>query len=449
MSILQFLRIFWARRLIVMICAVASFLGALVVIQLVQPRYEASARVLLNNVVRPDPVTGEMMGSRAGAFFDSQIEMIKDYGVTGRVVDQSGWLSDPGKIAAYAGRPKTDTRDFRRWLAQGVADDTVAAVSGTVLTITYRSAAPSVARLGAEVLRQAYLDASLTDRRTEAARNAAFYEKQADNARQAAEAAEMTKAQYEKSSGIIMSGSNSDLDSERLASLASQTTMGGTSSASSQGAAPVADAAVQLAQLDVQMAELSKRLGPNHPAILDMKARRAALAPIAAKQAAAATALASGQVGAAALARALQDQKAKVIGQREQVERLRQLQSEADLRREQYRTAAAKAAQYATEATVSDVGMTPLGVVLTPRKPVFPNKQLMAIGSVGLGLGLGLALSLLLELLNRRVRGVEDLSLSSEIHCIGVVEQPRRTTLLTRVMRIILGWAPEPRGSGA
>ncbi|MDB5420260.1 MAG: hypothetical protein JWR59_207, partial [Brevundimonas sp.] len=77
MSILQFLRIFWARRLIVMICAVASFLGALVVIQLVQPRYEASARVLLNNVVRPDPVTGEMMGTRASAFFDSQIEMIK------------------------------------------------------------------------------------------------------------------------------------------------------------------------------------------------------------------------------------------------------------------------------------------------------------------------------------------------------------------------------------
>jgi uncharacterized protein involved in exopolysaccharide biosynthesis len=448
MTILQFLRIFWARRLIVLICAVASFLGALVVIQLVQPRYEASARVSLNNLVRPDPLTGETLGMRAGAFFDSQIEMIKDYGVTGRVVDQSGWLSDPGKIAAYAGRAPTDTRDFRRWLAQQVSDDTQAGVNGTVLTITYRSSSPAIARLGAEVLRKAYLEASLADRREEAARNAALYESQADTARKAAEAAETAKADYEKASGIIMQGSGSDLDSERLASLAGQT-MTSSMGAAVSGPAPASDVSLQLAQIDAALAEASKHLGPNHPQIVELKARRAIIAPLAAKQSAASNALSSGQTGAAALARALAEQKTRVLGQRDKVEKLRQLQAEADLRREQYRTASAKAAQFSTEATVSQVDMTPLGVVLTPSSPVFPNKKLMAGGSIGLGIGLGLALVLLLELLNRRVRGVEDLTLSSEIHCIGVVEQPRQTSAAMRVMRVIFGWAPSPRGAVA
>jgi len=166
---------------------------------------------------------------------------------------------------------------------------------------------------------------------------------------------------------------------------------------------------------------------------------------VAERQAKQAEAISSGASGAAALAKALEQQKARVIGQREQVEKLRQLQADVDLRQQQYRSTAARAAQYALEARVSDVGMVPLGVVVTPSTPIFPNKRLMAIGAIGLGLALGLALSLLLELLNRRVRGVEDLSISSEVHCIGVVEQPLTRSRLAWLMRKILGWAPRPK----
>jgi capsular polysaccharide biosynthesis protein len=76
------------------------------------------------------------------------------------------------------------------------------------------------------------------------------------------------------------------------------------------------------------------------------------------------------------------------------------------------------------ESATSNVGLTPIGIVVTPTKPSFPNKPLIVGGAVGLGAALGIALALLLELLNRRVRGVEDLNLSSEIHCLGVIEQP-------------------------
>jgi uncharacterized protein involved in exopolysaccharide biosynthesis len=85
MNILQFLRIFWARRWLVAIATVASVLGSYVVLLIVPPRYEATAKVMLDKVVRPDPITGEVMNAKtAGAYFDAQMQMLKDYGVTGR-----------------------------------------------------------------------------------------------------------------------------------------------------------------------------------------------------------------------------------------------------------------------------------------------------------------------------------------------------------------------------
>jgi uncharacterized protein involved in exopolysaccharide biosynthesis len=251
-------------------------------------------------------------------------------------------------------------------------------------------------------------------------KNAAWYSKQAAAARDLAENAETTKAAYEKESGIIMQGRDSDLDSERLAALAGQAASPVISMAP-QGMTP---AALSLAQIDSQLADLSQRLGPNHPEMQDLRNRRALVAKVAAQEEASMRATTSGVSGAAAISRVLQEQKARVIGQRDKVEHLRQLQAEVDLRRDQYRNAAARAAQFLLESAVSSVGLSPIGIVVTPTKPSFPNKPLIVGGAIGLGFVLGIALALLLELLNRRVRGVEDLNLTSEIHCLGVVEQP-------------------------
>ena len=440
MNILQFLRIFWARRSVTLMAMGATTIGALLVVLLVQPRYEATARVLLENLVHPDPITGEAIAARgAGPYIDAQMELIKDYKVTGRVVDQSGWLTDPGRIRAYASRPPSDGRDFRRWLAQAVVDNTVVKVSGsgTVLEITYKGPSAQVASLGAEVMRQADLDQALADRRDEAARNASFYNTQADAAKQLADAAEMAKAQYEKQTGIIMQGRDTDLDSDRLASLAGQAM-----APQMAAPAPQSQAALQLAQIEAQLSEESKKLGPNHPEIIELKARRESVARVAAQDAAQARAMLSGQAGAAAISRALQEQKGRVIAQREEVEKLRQLQAEADLRREQYRTASAKAGQFTVESAVTDTGLTPLGMVLTPSKPAFPNKPLMIGGGIGLGLAMGMALSLLLELLNRRVRSVDDLQLTEDIHCIGVLEEPSGNNAGRKLRRVLRGFIP-------
>jgi succinoglycan biosynthesis transport protein ExoP len=432
MSIIQFLRILWARGAIIAACGLFTLLGGVVVTLIVAPRYEASSRVMLK-LLEPDPVTGKDSNLvNLGTYIATQNELIKDYSVTGPVVDRLGWLSDPGKIAAYQSRPASDTRDFRRWLAQQVADRThTDLVSGTILEIKFTSPSANEARLGAEALRQAYVEYSLTARRADAARNAQWYTTQAEVAQRRAEDAQLAKAAYERDNGIIMqgdqAGAQQDLDSSRLAALVSAAAAAPTTAMS----APVSvssTSSLQLAQIDAALAQNAEKLGPNHPQMQQLRAQRALVASVVAQEKATAKAGPSNTAALETLTRALDAQKTKVISQRDKIERLRQLQSEVDLRREQYKKTAERAAELSLEAGVADPGMSTIGVVVTPTQPAFPNKRLIILGAGGLGTGLGLVLGVLVELLNRRVRGIEDLDGEPSTGCLAIVSSaaPKR-----------------------
>jgi uncharacterized protein involved in exopolysaccharide biosynthesis len=425
MSIIQFLRIIWARWILIAACTAFTFLGGFVVTLVVPPRYEATAHVMMN-VLKPDAVTGDVGNfQNFGAYVQTQQEMVKDYQVTAPVVDRLGGLSDPGRIAAYQRRPETDTRDFRRWLAQQVADRTTASLgSGTIFDITFTSRSPVEAKVGAEALRQSFVDYTLATRREEASRNARWYASQADIARQRAEEAQLATANFERANGIVMqgdkAGSQQDTDSARLSALVAQAANAPAAALS----APVTVSSasrLQLAQIDAQIAQNAEKLGPNHPQMQQLRAQRSLVAGVVAQEAAAARAGPSTAAVMGEVTRQLQQQKSVVISQRDKIERLRQLQSEVDLRRDQYQKTAARAAELTLEAGVADSGMSPVGVVVTPTSPAFPNKPLIIGGSLALGAGLGLVLAVLIELLNRRVRGVEDLDFDRNLNCLAIV----------------------------
>jgi capsular polysaccharide biosynthesis protein len=119
----------------------------------------------------------------------------------------------------------------------------------------------------------------------------------------------------------------------------------------------------------------------------------------------------------------LDEQKAKVMAQREKVEKLKLLQDNINLLREQYNKAAGRAGELRQEAEVVEAGVTPLGSALTPQEPVFPNKALVFAGALAGGLGGGVVLSLLLEFLARRVRGAEDLESLVDAPMLAVIRR--------------------------
>lgn len=426
MSIIQFLRILWARKLIILSCCIFTFLGGLLVSLLMQPRYQATSRVMVTNILQPDPITGVAQNVRSmGAWVATQKELINDYAVSGPVVDRLNWLSDPGRIASYQGRDSSDTRDFRRWLAAQVAGRTsVGFQSGTVLEITFTSPSPAEAKIGAEALRDSYVDYALQKRREDATRNARWFSQQADLARRAAEEAELAKASYERANGIVTQGNQAsalqDLDSARLNALVGQA-VAAPAQAAARGVQSSSEATLQLAQIDAAIARNGERLGPNHPQMQQLRAQRDLVAKLVEQDAANTAAGGGNQAALAAISRELDQQKSIVIAQRDKIERIRQLQSEVDLRRDQYKKTAQRAADLMLQAGVADPGMTPIGVVVQPTTPSFPNKPLIIFGSLGLGAGMGLVLGVLIELLNRRVRGHEDLEGGLGMQCMAIL----------------------------
>ncbi len=422
MSFMQFLRIIWARRIIVLIATFACFFAAVVAGRLIPARFTAHSRVLLD-VVKPDPVTGQIITSTfARAYVKTQTELIGDYRVAGRVVDTLGWTNSPELATQYQQRPSSDHSDFRRWLAQRVIDRTDAnLIEGTnILDITYSSPAAQQAATVADAVRKAYIEQVLAFKREDAERNASWFKRQAERIRGELTAAEARKADFERANGIVLNDDNSDTESERLKALASAS-----AAAPSVMSAPAAAAAAEspaLAQANANLANAEKVLGPNNPDLLNLRRQRDALAAAGSPRAAIARSVASGP----SIASQYSAQQAKVLAQRGKVSEAQRLAADVTLLRDQYSKTAARAAELEQQGESTETGLTLLGSAVAPVSPSFPNWPLLIIGSLGLGGALGVFSTLITELLGRRVRSPEDLKMP-DVPVIGVMAAPQRS----------------------
>ena len=441
MSLIQFIRIFWARRWLIAAATISCLIGALIVTAILPPRWEAHSRVMLN-MLKPDPVTGQIIAGQEGKVYAStQIDLITDSGIAGQVAEKLGWLTDPSLIAAYQKRSKSDQRDFRSWLSQLIVDSTKAKLidESNILEISYTGPTAANAKAVVDVLRKVYIQDSLLTRREDAERSAEWYEQQAAKAKADLDQAVDVETAYEKANGVVMANDKVDADTARFQTLAAT---GGVSTATPVMSASTSSADMELAQVDAQITATSKVLGPNNPEMQALRSRRASLALVAAQEKASARAAASGaNAGAGALERALASQKSKIIADSPKIGRLTELQNDVNLRRDELSKLSAKVAQFREEALVSDAGMTPLGPPSTPKAPSFPNYTLIIPGSIVLGGGLGVMVALLMELLGRRVRGVEDLAALQDLPVVGVVSAPRspsRQRVRTWLSRLLL-----------
>jgi succinoglycan biosynthesis transport protein ExoP len=420
MSINQFFLVIWAHRRLIAITTVVMLLIALVVVLVVPPKYRAETRIMLD-VIKPDSVTGQVMASpMLRAYAATQTELIKDYGVANWVVDHVGWASDPKVLDDYRKRKSGDDRDFARWAAQRIIDNAQAKVieGSNIISITYAANRPDEARRIADALRQAYIVTTLENRRDGARRDADWYDDQAQKAKVALTEAEANKSAFERSNGVLLQDDKTDIDTARLAALATQ--------AGSPILAPAmatsSAAGLQIAQLDAEIAQQSKVLGPNHPQLLEMRRRRELLQAEADREQSAAKAVNNMTASAANVgAGLLEAQKSKVMGQREKVEQLMLLQDNVNLRRDQYTKTAAHAAELRQEAGVAETGITPLGSAVAPQDPVFPNIPLIMAGAFVGGIGLGIVISLLMEFFGRRVRSSEDLEVAIGAPVLAII----------------------------
>ena len=439
MGIAQFFRILWARRALIVIAVLACLVAAVAVIKLVPPRYTANSRLMLE-IVKPDPVTGEVLSSQyARAYVTTQIELIKDYRVAGRVVDNFNWTASPRLAEMYRGSATAQDVDFRRWLAQRVIDRTNVQLipSSNILEISYTDSQPDTAAKVADAIRAAYDQETRLFRQQTALRNAEWFSNQTGKLRAELKTAEEKKTAFERENGVVLQDDNEDSESARLKALAGVQPMPSIA-APAVAAGPISSPSqAQLAQIDAAINTASQTLGANHPQMVALRQQRQAVAQAAAQEMAAARAasrvpsMSSGpSVGAMFSA-----QQAKVLAQRGKVNEARQLALDVNVLRQQLQSTAARQVELEQEAQSTETGLSYLGSAVAPQSPSFPKIPLLLAGSIALGLGIGVLASLFVELLNRKVRTYEDLQFEG-VPLLGIVtlgEPERKKSLWARL----------------
>jgi uncharacterized protein involved in exopolysaccharide biosynthesis len=458
MSPIQFLRILFARRFIVLFTLIPCVLVALGVAKTLPERYPARARILLD-LLKPDPVTGQVIqGNATRGYTKTQTELIEDYRVAGDVVDKLGWAQNPAVVAAW----QADTGgqgDLRRWGAQRIIDSTKATIveGSNILEITYTAPNPETAKTIVNLLREAYIEASLRFRTDSAGRTADWYFEQADRAQKALALAENAKSRFQQENGIVMTDGGTETESTKLAGLQSalvqarageggqqfQATMKATTS-------PVVDQLkISLATLNDQMEQAAEKLGTEHPTYKAMIARKNLLNTQIVKETQ--TARQAGAMQSGSLRNSIAElqgqydaQKAKVLGMKNTLDKLAQLQREVDLRRDQYEKSAQRTADLKLQANISESGLVVLGDAIASPSPSFPNWPQIAGLSFAFGLVLGIALAVLTELLARRVRGTEDLAFAARAPVFAVIADVQPSALRKRIRRFLARRGADP-----
>ena len=418
MNLIQITRILWARRATILLLTIIGLVGGTLYAKSLPVRYEATSRLMLD-ILQPDPVSGQVLNSRqTGSFMTTQAELIKDYRTAGKVVDAFGWTSSPELAEAYANRSADDHRDFRRWLAQIVIDNTfVNLIQGSnIIEIVYSANSPDVARRAADAVRQAYIDQSIAFKRESAASNAQWFGKETDRIKKELAAAEQKKAKFEKDNGIILQDNNMDTETAKLQALAQAVPV--TPAVSGPSAPITAPSQAQLAQIDAQIGLLSSQLGPNHPQLVALRQQRALVQQSVERELA--TARAGQGASGPNIQGALSAQTQKVLQQRGLVGEAQRLAANVAVLRDQYQKTAARGADLKQQALSPEAGMTLLGNAVAPDEPASPDVLMIVLAGLGAGVAGGLGLAILLELLQRRVRGIEDLDFEG-IPLIGVM----------------------------
>lgn len=422
-------RILWARRLIVAVVWLGSLAGGAIVVASATPLYDARARVMLN-ITRPDPVTGGTVGKKSiDPYLQTQLNLVRDYQVVGPAIEAVGWLDNPDVIAAYNARPPTDRRSLPLWLAQAViASLQTSLVEGSnIIEIRYRGESRELAELVAGSVRDAYIAANIRQRRESAAEDADRQSERAAALRAELERLQAQKRALEAETGVMLSASGVDLESERLLALSSPQVTAPPEPIVS-GSRSVQRA---LNQVDLELLQAEATLGPNHPGLIELRSTRATLASQAAAEARAGSGVAAAVVAReGAKQAALDTQRDRVLSQRQNVLRVRLVQDQINLKARALEQATKQVAAMRQLATLVESGLTPVGQVESEPTPAFPNLPLVLGGTGGIGLFAGIVIALLVEMLNLRVRTRAGLRVATNLPVLGSVsplrERPNR-----------------------
>ncbi|MCU0922036.1 MAG: chain length determinant protein EpsF [Burkholderiaceae bacterium] len=419
-----------------------------VVVSLLLPRqYTATATIVVD--FKPDPVSAVVFGGMASpAFMATQVDIVRSERVALRVV-RNLRLAESPEVRAQWQEATDGEGTIEQWLI-GLFQkqmEVVPSRESSVIGISYTAPDPRFAASLANAFAAAYIQTVLELRTDPARQYSTFFDTRAKEARDALEKAQNAVSAFQKARGIIATDERLDIENQRLNELSSQlVTLQAIASESisrermAQGAQAdriqevlnnplINQLKADVTRNEARLQELSTRLGESHPQVLES---RATLAELRSKLDAETRKVTSG-VGVtstinrqreAQVRNELEAQRAKVLRMKAVRDEGLVLQREVDNAQRSYDAILQRFTQTSLESQTTQSNVNLLAQAVPPVEPSSPKVLLNTLLSIFLGTLLAVGTALLLELMDRRVRNVDDVVGALGLPVLGVMPKP-------------------------
>lgn len=452
MNLTQFFLILRARWLIAVLALLVT-VGTTVVVSLALPKQYSASTAVVVDVKSPDPVTGMMLaGMMAPGYMATQVDIINSDRVAKTVVTTLGLDRNPNVRAQW--QEATDGKGSPLdWLAASLRAqlDVAPSRESNVINIRYTGTDPAFAATMANAFARAYIDVNLELRVAPAREYAKFFDEQSKSAGARLEKARAALTDFQQVNGITSADERLDYEAARLNEISSQLTAIQAQTTDSQskrergaGSDTVAEVIQnpvinglksEIARLQAKLDQGNAVLGDNHPQILSMKSELETLREQLVSEtrkitSSIETTYQVGREREAQLRAALATQKDRVLLLNKQRDDLQLLRSELEQAQRQFDMVSARASQTSIESQTNQTNIAVLNPAVAPTVHSKPRIQLNALISAFGGALLGILLALVVELLNRRVRSIEDLTSLPNLPLVGQLSSAKRAMKL-------------------
>lgn len=443
----QFLSILRARWIVALAVFVLTVATTLVVSLLLPKQYKAVASVVVD--FKPDPVSAVMYGGMASpGFMATQVDIIQSERVAQRVVRNLKLNENPQVRQQWLEETEGEG-SIESWLATVFQKqmDVVPSRESSVISVGYKAADPRFAAGLANAFVQAYIDTALELRVDPARQYSAFFDTRAKEAREALERAQTKISTYQKDNGIVATDERLDVENARLNELSSQLTALQAIAAEStsrqtqaQGAQGdkmqevlsnpiVGQLKADINRGEARLKELNTRFGDNHPQVVESRANLGELRSRL-------DAETSKVTGGVSVSNTINRQRASDIrasldAQRTKVLRLKAVRDEGmvlqrDMENAQrtYDAVLQRFNQTSLESQTTQSNVNMLTQATPPLQPASPRIVLNTLLAIFIGSLLAVGTALVLELRDRRIRGLDDAVAALGLPVIGVMPKP-------------------------
>lgn len=439
MNLYQFFSVLRARRTMVLVIFLSTIALALAYVMLRPKNYTATAPVLVD-LRANDPLAQPTYQSIVPqSYMATQMDIVRSNRVAERVVEMLGLEKDPKSTEDW--RKAGGQGTLKSWLASELQTglEVKPARESNIINIAYTSRSAADAAKVANAFSDAYLDIALDIKTDPAKKYSTWFDDQLKFARQRLEQSQNALTAYQQRTGVI-SADGVDMETQRLNELSSQLTLvqgqlTDVSNKRAQSAGSISEAMnsplintlkSSIAAQEAKIQEASANLGSRHPQMIRMQDELNAMKSRLGSEtssigSAIDTAYQVGRARERELTAAVNAQRARVMQFNRHRDELNVLRRDLDAAQKAYEQVSERASQSKLQALTNQTNIQRLATAVEPLEAKGPTTKVALALAAAAGLLLALAGALLMELLNRRVRSVDDLSLATNLPILASV----------------------------